>query len=104
MPATAWSCVRGTGQTADGGRIEEVAVHITIASDRPRETGATAAPAVEVVDLRRRYGGFEAVRGISFEVWPGEVFALLGVNGAGKTSALEVLEGLALASGGSVRV
>jgi ABC-2 type transport system ATP-binding protein len=63
-----------------------------------------APPAVEVVDLRRRYGDFEAVRGVSFDVRPGEVFALLGVNGAGKTSALEVLEGLAPASDGSVRV
>ena len=61
-------------------------------------------PAVEVVDLRRRYGDFEAVRGISFEVHPGEVFALLGVNGAGKTSALEVLEGLARPDGGTVRI
>jgi ABC-type multidrug transport system ATPase subunit len=61
-------------------------------------------PAVEVADLRRRYGAFEAVRGISFEVSSGEVLALLGVNGAGKTSALEVLEGLASASGGTVRV
>ncbi|MGY1710006.1 ABC transporter ATP-binding protein [Geodermatophilus sp. SYSU D00758] len=66
---------------------------------------ATAAPpAVEVTDLRRAYGDFEAVRGVSFEVHPGEVFALLGVNGAGKTSALEVLEGLARPSGGTVRV
>jgi ABC-2 type transport system ATP-binding protein len=64
----------------------------------------TERPAVEVVDLRRRYGRFEAVRGISFEVRPGEVFALLGVNGAGKTSALEVVEGLAPAAGGAVRV
>ncbi|SCX45102.1 ABC-2 type transport system ATP-binding protein [Klenkia marina] len=70
----------------------------------------TAAPptgtalAVEVTDLRRSYGDFEAVRGISFEVRPGEVFALLGVNGAGKTSALEVLEGLAAPGGGTVRV
>jgi ABC-2 type transport system ATP-binding protein len=60
--------------------------------------------AVEVAGLRRRYGSFEAVRGVSFAVAPGEVFALLGVNGAGKTSVLEVVEGLARAHGGSVRV
>jgi ABC-type multidrug transport system ATPase subunit len=65
---------------------------------RPR--GDVGSPAVEVTDLRRRYGDVEAVRGISFEVRPGEVFALLGVNGAGKTSALEVLP----AAGGTVRV
>ncbi|HET6391725.1 MAG TPA: ABC transporter ATP-binding protein [Blastococcus sp.] len=67
---------------------------------RPRHGG----PAVEVADLHRSYGSFEAVRGISFEVHPGEVFALLGVNGAGKTSALEVVEGLAAPDGGSVQV
>ena len=70
----------------------------------PSSAAADAPPAVEVIDLQRRYGDFEAVRGVSFDVRPGEVFALLGVNGAGKTSALEVLEGLAPASGGSVRV
>jgi ABC-2 type transport system ATP-binding protein len=61
-------------------------------------------PAVEVTGLRRSYGAFEAVRDISFEVHRGEVLALLGVNGAGKTSALEVVEGLAPASGGTVRI
>ncbi len=49
----------------------------------PPSPPASAPPAVEVVDLRRRYGDFEAVRGVSFEVRPGEVFALLGVNSAG---------------------
>src|SRR3954453_18600621 len=63
-----------------------------------------SAPAIEVIGVERRYGDFPAVRGISFEVDPGEVLALLGVNGAGKTSALEVLEGLAAPSGGSVRI
>ena len=60
-----------------------------------------------VHELRRRYAGthgFEAVRGISFEVEAGEVFALLGTNGAGKTSALEVIEGLAPPTSGTVRV
>ncbi|MET7679563.1 ABC transporter ATP-binding protein [Streptomyces sp. NPDC005423] len=60
---------------------------------------------IDVTDLRRTYGGgFEAVRGITFAVPRGEVFALLGTNGAGKTSTVEVLEGLAAPSGGRVRV
>ncbi|MDX3315064.1 ABC transporter ATP-binding protein [Streptomyces sp. ME08-AFT2] len=60
---------------------------------------------IEVTDLRRVYGGeFAAVRGISFHVRPGEVFALLGTNGAGKTSTVEVLEGLARPDGGRIRV
>jgi ABC-2 type transport system ATP-binding protein len=71
---------------------------------RPTEHRDDGDPAIEVVDLHRRYGSFEAVGGISFEVHPGEVFALLGVNGAGKTSALEVLEGLARPDGGTVRI
>ena len=64
---------------------------------------------VKVEDLRRRYGppgrhGFHAVRGVSFSVQRGELFALLGTNGAGKTSTVEVLEGLAPATSGVVRV
>ncbi|MFE0099091.1 ATP-binding cassette domain-containing protein [Streptomyces sp. NPDC059009] len=60
---------------------------------------------IDVSELRRVYGGgFEAVRGISFAVGRGELFALLGTNGAGKTSTLEVLEGLAAPAAGRVRV
>ncbi|WP_455353116.1 ABC transporter ATP-binding protein [Streptomyces sp. SYSU K217416] len=60
---------------------------------------------IEVAGLRRSYaGGFEAVRDISFSVARGELFALLGTNGAGKTSTVELLEGLARPSGGTVRV
>ncbi|MEV0121847.1 ABC transporter ATP-binding protein [Streptomyces sp. NPDC050703] len=60
---------------------------------------------IDVTDLRRVYGGgFEAVRGISFEVARGELFALLGTNGAGKTSTVELLEGLAAPAAGRVRV
>jgi ABC-2 type transport system ATP-binding protein len=64
---------------------------------------------IGVENLRRRYGpagrhGFDAVRGVSFCVRRGELFALLGTNGAGKTSTLEVLEGLAPPASGVVRV
>ncbi|MFJ9816113.1 ABC transporter ATP-binding protein [Streptomyces sp. NPDC101151] len=60
---------------------------------------------IEVTDLRRVYGGgFEAVHGITFSVARGEIFALLGTNGAGKTSTVELLEGLAAPAGGRVRV
>ncbi|WP_084960789.1 ABC transporter ATP-binding protein [Thermoactinospora rubra] len=60
--------------------------------------------AIEVEELRRSYGGYQAVRGISFEVGSGELFALLGTNGAGKTTTMEVLAGFARADGGRVRV
>src|SRR5688572_11958876 len=59
---------------------------------------------IECHDLRRRYGDYEAVRGVSFAVEKGELFALLGTNGAGRTSTMEVVEGLSRANGGTVRV
>src|SRR3954469_7365495 len=64
-------------------------------------------PVVEVHQARRRYGGpagFEAVSGVSFEVGPGELVALLGTNGAGKTSTMELVAGFSRPDGGSVRV
>jgi ABC-2 type transport system ATP-binding protein len=61
-------------------------------------------PAIQVAGLRKSYGEFEAVRGIDFEVSPGEVFGLLGPNGAGKTTTVEILEGLRPRTAGHVRV
>jgi ABC-2 type transport system ATP-binding protein len=60
--------------------------------------------AIEVHDLRKSYGDFEAVRGIEFGVRRGEVFGLLGPNGAGKTTTVEILEGYRQRTGGEVRV
>ncbi len=60
--------------------------------------------AIYVRDLRKSYAAFEAVKGIDFEVRPGEVFGLLGPNGAGKTTTVEILEGLRPRSGGEVKV
>jgi ABC-2 type transport system ATP-binding protein len=60
--------------------------------------------AIEVSDLRKRYGDFEAVRGIDIAVRRGEVFGLLGPNGAGKTTTVEILEGYRRRSSGEVSV
>jgi len=60
--------------------------------------------AIYVRGLRKSYGSFEAVKGIDFEVRPGEVFGLLGPNGAGKTTTVEVLEGLRPRTAGDVKV
>ena len=60
--------------------------------------------AVEVRDLRKSYGTFEALKDVSFSVRPGEVYGLIGPNGAGKTTTLRVLATLLRISAGSVRV
>ena len=61
-------------------------------------------PAIRVRGLVKSYGGVEAVRGIDFDVLPGEVFGLLGPNGAGKTTTVEILEGYRPRDGGEVSV
>ena len=65
---------------------------------------SSAAPAILVRDLHKRYGDHHAVRGIDFEVAPGEVFGLLGPNGAGKTTTVEILEGYRTRTSGIVSV
>ncbi|NJQ05099.1 ABC transporter ATP-binding protein [Streptomyces lonarensis] len=64
----------------------------------------TSTPVIDVDRLTLRYGGFHAVKDLSFRVARGELYALLGTNGAGKTTALEVVEGHRRATSGTVRV
>lgn len=61
-------------------------------------------PIIVVRDLYKKYGDFEAVKGISFEVMEGEVFGLLGPNGAGKSTTLEIIETLRTKTSGTVTV
>ena len=64
----------------------------------------SAEAAIEIDGLRKRYGEFEAVRGVSLRVERGEIFAFLGPNGAGKTTTVEILEGFRKRDAGDVRV
>ncbi len=64
----------------------------------------TAAPVVEVRGLVKRYGTFEAVRGIDLTVEPGEIFGFLGPNGAGKTTTISILCTLLRKTAGEARV
>lgn len=59
---------------------------------------------IEVKNLVKKYGEFTAVKGISFEVYEGEIFGLLGPNGAGKSTTLEIIETLRDKTEGKVTV
>ena len=59
---------------------------------------------ISVQDLHKSYGDFKAVKGISFDVYEGEIFGLLGPNGAGKSTTLEIIETLREKSAGKIVV
>ena len=61
-------------------------------------------PIIKVENLTKNYGDFEAVKGLSFEVYPGEIFGLLGPNGPGKSTTLEIIETLREKTSGQVTV
>jgi ABC-2 type transport system ATP-binding protein len=61
-------------------------------------------PAVEIIDVARRFGSIQALAGVDLAVLPGEFFGLLGPNGAGKTTLISILAGLTHADRGSARV
>ena len=68
------------------------------------KTGLDSDPIIVVEDLRKRYGDVQAVDGVSFNVKRGEVFALLGPNGSGKTTTVEIIEGMRTADSGRATV
>jgi ABC-2 type transport system ATP-binding protein len=64
----------------------------------------SSATAINVQNLEKSYGTLHVLRGVDFEVAPGSIFALLGANGAGKTTVVRILSTLLKADAGSARV
>src|SRR5262249_12795484 len=75
-------------------RDRALAVGATAPSQPVDEPATTTGAALHVVDLRKNYGEVEAVRGLTFDVRPGEVFGLIGPDGAGKTTTFQILAGV----------
>jgi ABC-2 type transport system ATP-binding protein len=73
-------------------------------SHQPASTTGGDGAVIRVQDLQRRFGDFYAVKGVSFSVQRGEIFGLLGANGAGKSTTFRMLCGLLPVSAGEVQV
>ncbi|MFQ5642613.1 MAG: ATP-binding cassette domain-containing protein [Thiogranum sp.] len=69
-----------------------------------QQAASDADPVIAVSNLQRRFGDFVAVKGVSFSVRRGEIFGLLGANGAGKSTTFRMLCGLLPVSSGEVQV
>ena len=65
---------------------------------------ANATPVLEVGGLRRAFGGLVAVNDLGFAVGHGEIMGLLGPNGSGKTTALNLMSGVLRPDAGSIRL
>src|SRR5262245_37155119 len=78
--------------------------HAAVNVEQKPEDGGMARSAIHVAALHKKYGDVEAVRGISFDVREGEIFGLIGPDGAGKTSTFQILAGVMEATTGVAEV
>jgi ABC-type branched-subunit amino acid transport system ATPase component/MFS family permease len=81
---------------------EEAVVAAATEADLAESAGPPATPAVDVTDIRVRFGGIVAVGGVSLRAYPGEIVGIIGPNGAGKTTLFDVISGFTRADSGRV--
>ncbi|MCK6461524.1 MAG: ATP-binding cassette domain-containing protein, partial [Planctomycetes bacterium] len=114
--AAAAAALEGLGATvADAGEADLEDVFVSLLREGAKAPPAAPAPppapparetraAIEAIDLTRDFGTFRAVDHVSFSVPPGEIFGLLGANGAGKTTVIKMLTGILPPTGGRGQV
>ena len=73
-------------------------------TDLPSQTDRTTEPAINVIDLCKSFASFQAIDHLSLTVERGEIFGLLGPNGSGKTTTINMISGLSMPTSGTVRV
>ena len=73
-----------------------------IAGNNPAFPGVKSSDMLEIRSLTKRYDGFNAVNGVSFQIRPGQILGYLGPNGAGKSTTVKMLIGLIEPSGGTI--
>src|SRR5512133_444660 len=78
--------------------------HARTVTPTPDPLPTQAGPAIRVENIVKKYGDFEAVKGVNFEVAEGEIFGLLGPNGAGKSTLIRMMTTLMPVTGGRALV
>lgn len=97
------------GQSSQAGASDSVPAQPTSSTQAGSSKSATAPSPkaqdlISVHELRKRFGDFEALKGVSFAVSPGEIVGLIGANGAGKSTSMRIILGLEAATSGQVSV
>ena len=75
-----------------------------VADDGVRVRGAMTAPTIQVIDLHKRFGALEVLKGVSFEVHRGKVVSMIGASGSGKSTLLRCINHLETPSAGDVLI
>ncbi len=94
---------RADGSAGSGSTAQAKASRSSASRDGGEPQTSRAPAALELTDLRRRYGSVAALDGLSFTVPAGQVFGFLGPNGTGMTEAISAIVGVAALDAGTVR-
>jgi ribose transport system ATP-binding protein len=73
-------------------------------ASNPEREASTTPPFLIARDIRKAYGGVQALKGVSLTLEAGEIHGLVGANGAGKSTLIRILAGLVHADGGEVAI